>query len=199
MAADGSGAAELLLAGNDLAPMAWSPDGRTLLYYQLEADRNYHIWVLSLDAGGERKSRRLLKSSDDQLGAVFSPDGHWLAYLSNQTGHYEVYVRPFPGPGEQTVVSAEGGFSPQWTGKEIFFGTGPGTLASVEIQGSPALRVSAPRVVYRPVHQGNFTVAPDGKRVLLLETPETPGEDDKLDVVAGWFEELRQRVPIARR
>jgi serine/threonine-protein kinase len=194
--ADGSGEPELLLSEGDPVPTAWSPDGKTLLYYQLDQDRNYHIWMLSKPgSGGESKPRRFLETSFDQTGAVFSPDGHWLAYTTNQTGRYEIYARPFPGPGEQLLISSQGGNAPRWYGHEIFFAGVNGALTKVDVQTSPRLYAGPPQVLFKPVPPSSFEVSPDGKRVLLLEYPDQPGENEALEAVVNWFEELRLRVP----
>ena len=108
-----------------LTPMDWSPDGQYLLFQSVGAAQNRHIRVLSL--AESRQTIKFPELEDTQFDAVtarFSPDGHWIAYASNESGTFEVYVRPFPfTAGSRQSVSTEGGYSPRWRpdGKELFY------------------------------------------------------------------------------
>ncbi len=125
-AADGTGKPELLLATEATAiPGAWTPDGQTLFYYQLGPDGKGHIWMLPAPGrGGESKPRLVLESSFNEEDVVSSPDGRWVAYQSDETGRYEVYVRPFPGLEGKKLISTQGGNHPRWYGREIFLPDG---------------------------------------------------------------------------
>ena len=109
--ADGSGERELLPAGEHtqtLMPTSWSPDGQTLAFLTAGgAD----IWMLPLN--GEATS--FLATSFNERSAMFSPDGRWLAYASNESGRFEVYVQAYPGPGGKWPISIEGGTEPLWS------------------------------------------------------------------------------------
>jgi eukaryotic-like serine/threonine-protein kinase len=123
---DGAGQEErLLTTGELLGPMDWSPDGRRLLYrsglvtQQLETrGLNRRLWVLPLE--GDRTPTPIVSHV---LNAKFSPDGRWIAYDSNETGVWEVYVQPFPGPGGRVKISSAGGAQAQWRrdGRELFY------------------------------------------------------------------------------
>ncbi len=125
-AADGSGAAErLTTSARSQTPASWSPDGTTLAFVE-EGDTlaqqffQFDIWVLSI---GDRKTRAVIQTAANEMTPEFSPDGRWLAYVSNQSGRSEVYVQPYPGPGERHLISTNGGVQPAWSGngRELFY------------------------------------------------------------------------------
>ena len=125
-AADGSGAAErLTTSARSQTPASWSPDGTTLAFVE-EGDTlaqqffQFDIWVLSI---GDRKTRAVIQTAANEMSPEFSPDGRWLAYVSNQSGRSEVYVQPYPGPGERHLISTNGGEQPAWggNGRELFY------------------------------------------------------------------------------
>src|ERR1019366_6551897 len=108
--ADGSGSEKLLLqSADDKRPHSWSPNGRFILYGS--SQNNGDLMVLPLS--GDRKPFPFLSTPFNETQGVFSPDGKWVAYQSNESGRSEVYVRPFPGPGGQWQVSTGGGGAPR--------------------------------------------------------------------------------------
>jgi serine/threonine protein kinase len=137
-ASSGASEEELLLeSAQDDIPTDWSPDGRFILYQSRSPERVWDIRVLPLQ--GERKPFIFLKTDFNELRGRFSPDGHWIAYTSDESGRYEIHVRPFPGPGGQWQVSTAGGIIPNWApnGKELYYIASDGTLmaASITING----------------------------------------------------------------
>jgi serine/threonine-protein kinase len=117
---DGSGEAERLTTSeNTQFPSSWSPDGKTLVYTQESAD-GWEIGLLTI--AGEPRSRPLLQTPFNEAGGVVSPGGRFLAYMSNESGTYEIYVRSFPDPGGKWQISNRGGVQPVWarSGHEIF-------------------------------------------------------------------------------
>ena len=108
----GSGEELLLSTPTPKFPMDWSRDGRFLLYDSLDPKRGSDIWALPLE--GDRKPRAVVQTDFNEQLAQFSPDGTWIAYQSNKTGRFEIYVRPFPGPGGDSPVSIEGGAQVRW-------------------------------------------------------------------------------------
>ena len=123
-AADGSGAVErLTTSARSQTPGSWSPDGTTLAFVE-EGDSKgffqFDIWVLSI---GDRKTRAVIHTAANEMTPEFSPDGRWLAYVSNESGRNEVYVQPYPGPGERHLISTNGGEQPAWSGngRELFY------------------------------------------------------------------------------
>jgi Tol biopolymer transport system component len=115
-------------------PTDWSPDGQSLLYWG-----NEDLWVVPVD--GKEKPYTVAKTRFDERAGSFSPDGKWIAYSSNESLHYEIYLIPFPaGNGKRYTVSNQGGTSPAWRrdGKEMYFVAGDGRLTAVPftIRGS---------------------------------------------------------------
>src|SRR5262249_40361145 len=132
---------EHLLWADDLDkyPQGWSPDGRFLLYVTVGGPTGQDLWVLPL-FGDERKPFRFLQTRSSNGTGQFSPDGHWVVYRSNETGRFEIYIAPFPGPGGKWQISMAGGTAPRWRrdGREVFY-VGPGNTlmaASMVLNGT---------------------------------------------------------------
>ena len=204
--ADGSGTAERLTTGEFRQnPGSWSPDGQVLAFYQFSgvggpADRD--IWVLPLE--GNRQQQPFLQTQFNEGAPTFSPDGRWLAYVSDESGRNEIYVQPFPGPGGKRQISTEGGVAPVWAPNgELFYRNGDQMMA-VEITTEPSFRAGTPLLLfedrYRGTGSGGFTVlydvTPDGQRFLMIKRGE-PGleEQAQIHLVENWFEELKRLVP----
>jgi dipeptidyl aminopeptidase/acylaminoacyl peptidase len=131
---NGAGSEELLLdSPQDKAANSWSPDGRFLLYTNMDPKTGPDLSVLPLD--GDRKPFVFLSTRFDERVGQFSPDGRWVAYQSNESGRNEVYVRPFPGPGGQSQVSTSGGIQTRWRrdGQELYYIAPDGKLMAVPI------------------------------------------------------------------
>ena len=106
---------------------------------------------------GDRKTRAVIHTAANEMTPEFSPDGRWLAYVSNESGRHEVYVQPYPGPGERHLISTSGGEQPAWSanGRELFYvqggGYAPGgltTLMSVRIATTPTFQAGTPEPVF---------------------------------------------------
>ena len=142
--ADGSGPAEQLAESEHIQwPSSCSPDGQVLAFAKLHSTTGQDIWVLPLQ--GERKPRPFFRTQFNEGAPVFSPDGHWLAYTSDESGRYEVYVQPYPGPGGKWQISNEGGNELVWpkNGRELFYRNGAKMMA-VEITTQPTFRAGTP-------------------------------------------------------
>ena len=125
IAADGSGVEERLTSSEfPQIPWSWSPDGQLLAYSESHPTTGIDIWVLSLR--DNRKAQPFLRTPFNEDAPVFSPDGRWLAYQSNESGRDEVYVQPYPGPGGKWMISSEGGSKLLWAsdGRELFYRNG---------------------------------------------------------------------------
>lgn len=197
--ADGSGPPVLLTTENKLGiAHSWSPDGKLLIGTE-NGSRGFWLYSARPEgSGGEVKS--LLDSPTLKREAMISPDGHWLAYASNETGRYQIYVQSFPGMGERTTISAEGGESPRWKrdGRELFYRNGD-TMMATEIRTSPAFHAGVPRKLFEGRYGTGYDVSPDGKRFLMIKPgPETPPQNTELHVVVNWFEEVRRLSPGTR-
>jgi len=194
--ADGSGQAEPLLTGaSRLASASWSPDGQTLAFVKVSPTTGRDLWVLPRE--GDPSS--FLSTAANEIDPRFSPDGHWLAYVSNESGREEVYVQPFPGPGGKQPISSEGGNDPVWSpaGGELFYRRGRQMMA-VPVETEPSFRAATPRVLFEGPYysvpgSANYDVSPDGQRFVMVRSNETTST--QINVVLNWFEELKRLVP----
>ena len=206
-AADGSGTAErLTTSARSQTPASWSPDGNTLAFVE-EGDSpgffQFDIWVLSI---GDRKTRAVVQTAAHESFPEFSPDGRWLAYVSDQSGRQEVYVQPYPGPGERHPISTNGGEQPAWnrSGRELFYvqpgASGSRKLMSVRIRTAPAFLAGTPETLFERVDLQSawgrsYDVAPDGQRFLITVRKEQPTAPAQMIFVHNWTEELKRIVP----
>jgi serine/threonine protein kinase/Tol biopolymer transport system component len=133
----------LLTSTEDKAALDWSSDGRFLLYAS-SAPTGSDIWALPM--AGERKPFPVVQTSFDDIEGQLSPDSRWIAYASNESGRYETYVRPFPGPGGKQQLSTAGGVQPRWSkdGRELFYVSPDGHLVAVSIRVASDARTVAP-------------------------------------------------------
>jgi eukaryotic-like serine/threonine-protein kinase len=129
---NGDGGGELLLTPRKILS-DWSRDGRFLLYFEVDNKTRTDLWVLPLV--GERNPQSWLRTDTNEQWGQFSPNGQWVAYQSNESSQFEIYVRPFSGPGGKKRVSTSGGIHPRWSrdGTELFFLAPDGTLTSARI------------------------------------------------------------------
>ena len=173
-------------------PLSWSPDGRFVATVSVDPETNSDIWVLTL---GPSPTWKLFLQTKFREGApTFSHDGRLIAYVSDQAGRSEIYVRPFPG-GSEVPVSTDGGTEPLFarSASTLFYRHGEEMLA-VEIAGPP-ITVGMPRVVFkRRYDRGDgvwpdYDVTPDGKRLLMIRP--TPQEaPSRVNVVLNWLDDL---------
>ncbi len=145
----------------------------------------------------------LLETPFDEHTGMLSPDDRWLAYVSNESGREEIYVRPFPGPGGRVQVSTEGGSEPMWSrdGRELFYRNGDKMMA-VAIPTGPDLTPEKPNLLFQGSYvtglaagfpATNYDVVPGG-RFVMIRSDESSGPT-QISVVLNWFEELKRLVP----
>ncbi len=205
--ADGSGAEETLVTGESLilVPTSWSSDGKFLAYWAVGSATGRDIWIAPLT--GERKPQSFLQTKFNEMQARFSPDGRWIAYQSEESGRYEVYVQPFPGPGGKWQISTNGGTMPVWAqnGRELFY-MSSGNFMSVGVTTRPTFSASTPRIVadyppflMGPLSNGVYDVSPDGQRFLFVKANVENGPPDEVRVVLNWTEELRHLAPTSKQ
>ena len=165
-----------------------SPDGRTAVFNSLY-DGTFNLQALTLDA---RRDESVLAASPNATEAYgrFSPDGHSVAYHSDESGRFEVYVRPYPASGSRVQISSNGGRRPIWApdGKKIYFWEGS-HLASATLARDPGLRVVSREAMFDGRYEQDFDVSKDGARFLMIES-ESSGLG--LVVVPNWLTELRE-------
>jgi dipeptidyl aminopeptidase/acylaminoacyl peptidase len=161
-------------------------------------------WTLPLSASANEKPVPFLDSDSRKTAAVFSPDGHWIAYAADDSGRFEIYVTPYPGPGSRSQISTEGGRMPRWKndGRELFFRSGDRTtfkMMAVHIELGASLHAGSPRLLFAGDYGLNtgYDVAPDGQRFLMVKSSSSTQQmpPNQLTFVVNWFEELKQRVP----
>jgi eukaryotic-like serine/threonine-protein kinase len=196
--ADGSGEPERLFNDDHRGGVtSFSTDGQLLTFNSRAPNTGMDIWVRPLK--GTQTTQPFLRTRFTEVGAKFSPDGRWIAYISDESGQYEVYVRPYPGPGGKWQVSTHGGGEFIWSrdGKELFYRNGNKWMV-VAVSVEPEFKAEPPRILfdgpYVDVGGLSFDVAPDGRRFLLLEPAEQESPITHLNVVLNWFEEVKQKA-----
>ena len=188
------GASEEMLATAQAKQVTdWSSDGRFLLFRSLDPESDWDIWALPSDK--DRKPFPVVRTNFDERDGQFSPDGKWMAYQSNDSGRFEIYVQPFPGPGERQPISSNGGTHALWRrdGKELFYISLDGRLVSVPLRfpsGSKTVESGAPiplffaRVGAVQDLSKPYAVSPDGQRFLIdTITEENPSP---ITVILNW-------------
>jgi hypothetical protein len=165
--------------------------------------------MLSME--GDRKWKPLLNEKYHEAQPQISPDSRWMVYTSNESGQNQIYVRPFPEVNSgRWQISTSGGDSPLWSrdGREIFYRNGDSVMV-VSVKTAPTFSIETPKILFRGTYVGNvfqpnnidfatWDVSPDGKRFLMMKEAGAAagGGPRKIIIVANWFEELKQRVPV---
>ena len=190
---EGVGEQSLLLeSAQEVYPESWSPDGKTLLYMTEDQRRPRSLGsVWALGTGPQAKPELVFKNGFGVDEPQVSPDGRWLAYISDESDQWEVYVRPFGRPGEPVRVSVNGGGQPKWRrdGKELFYLAADGRLMSVRVTGTgAAFDVGLPAALfdtggYQP-ELDDYAPSADGQRFLVKVAPE--GRSAEMNVVFNW-------------
>jgi len=153
-----------------------------------------------------RPGAAALKPPSNETAPRFSPDGHWMAYVSDESGRWEVYVQPYPGPGGRWQISTEGGVEPVWnpSGRELFYRSGnrmmavPVTLAAGFAAGKPEALFEGPWL-RTPRTLPNYDVSGDGKRFLVLKADDQDESAPEIVVVQNWYEELKRRMAAGKK
>jgi len=181
--------------GKDL--LDWSPNGRFILFLDNNPKTNWDLWLLPME--GDRNAIPLLQTQFQEFDGQFSPDGHWIAYSSSESGRWEVYVQSFPLSGAKWQISTGGGFEPRWKrdGTELFYLTLEGKLMAVEVKGgSSRFEAGVARPLF-PIHttefavdRNHYAVAADGQRFLVNSVEEAASVP--ITVVLNWTAELRR-------
>ncbi len=213
--ADGTGAIERLTESkNPQTPWSWNPDGKALAFTEFSSETQGDILVLPME-GDERtgwrpgKPQVFLNGPFVEAVPVFSPDGRWLAYSANDTGIFEVYVRPFPSSGGKWQISSGGGFFPKWSpnGRELFYRSADSRImvATYRVMGN-SFFADKPRVwsetqVENRGPRPTFDLHPDGKRFVILKQPENNREPGirQAVLILNFSEELRRRAPTSKQ
>jgi serine/threonine-protein kinase len=214
--ADGTGDAQRLTTSKNLQyPASWHPTGKLLAFHEVRPQTGYDLMILPMEgdeASGWKpgEPRVWLSTGFSEGEPMFSPDGRWLAYVSDKTSRSEVYVRPFPGPGGEWQISTNGGSMPTWSRsrRELFYTTNDSRImvSAYTVEGD-AFRADKSRLwsdaPYRQRQRGfqffrSFDLHPDGQRFALakvLTGSGTQAKVDKVVLVFNFFDELRRVAP----
>jgi Tol biopolymer transport system component len=187
--------ASLLDEFNLGVPSSWSRDNRFVLFTAVDsgspitATAQTDIWILPLQ--GERKARKYRSTPFNEAGAVFSPDGRWVAYHSNESGRIGVYVAAFPEPADPKLISVAGGMWPQWRndGRELFYLSLDGQLMAIDVAPESPPRFGAPRALFKATTQGTakpYSPTPDGTRFLVATSVGAEAPAPLTLVVRKW-------------
>jgi len=216
---DGSGEAQRLTEGKiQEIPYSFSPDGERLAFHQTENGGSADIFTVPVEVDAGRGVLRLGKAEPfvetpfRNVYPAFSPDGHWLGYTSNESGTFEVYVRPFPGPGGRWQVSTGGGSFPLWSrdGRELLFETPDSHVMAVSYAvshttGGDSFAAGKPRVwtetrLRRSSTFSNYDLAPDGKRLAAFVAEDTKDEKPitHLTFLLNFLDEVARKVPTGK-
>jgi serine/threonine-protein kinase len=208
--ADGGGEHAILPAGESGLSMSWSTTD-VLVFLRRMPDGRSAIWTIAA-AGSPQPgpARTFLESRFSLQFPVISPDGRWMAYASNESGEFEIYVQPYPGPGGKTRVSTAGGREPLWSpdSRELLYrtlsmSTGKQSVYSAAIGSAPPLRVDVPRLLFDATESYDLTspergwdISSDGRRFLLMrQVPSNDKPVTTMHVVLDWTQQLPRLVP----
>jgi Tol biopolymer transport system component len=192
----GAGSEELLL-GSDTSKYVtdWSPDGRFIAYEKQDPRTGLDLWLLPLF--GDRKPIPFLQTEFNEGQGQFSPDGRWMAYVSDESGRREVYVQTFPASGGKWQISDSGGTYPRWRrdGKELFYIASDLKLMAVAVQTDSTLLAGRPQALFEPrFFQAMipYTVSADSQR-FLVNTPIEEDNSSSMTVVLNWMAALKKK------
>ena len=206
--ADGSAPRRLTTLTGQVDVDSWSPDGRTLAVHHHKVDSDSDVLMISVEDGNASEPRPFAAGPAEETGAVFSPDGRYVAYLSNETGQSEAYIVPFPGPGPKRPLSAGGAGDLTWgrSGEVFYRRRSDHAVMAVPISTSPVLSVGQVRPLFHlagllyGVSAARYAVTRDGKRFLMNAGDLRVDEGGSaprpaIQVVLNWRSELERLVP----
>jgi serine/threonine protein kinase len=199
--ADGSGdAVRIFHADREIQDAHLTPDGKWLVFLER---RSGSVDIFGLRPGIDAAAVPLVATRFTEAGPALSPNGHLLAYTSNETGQYEIYVVPFPNTGQaKWAVSTHGGTAPVWahSGRELFYRDASANLVAVEVSTAPTFSPRRSTVLF-PVGGfrteslfAEYNVSPDDRRFLMIRR-SVSNAPDTLIVVENWFDELKSKSP----
>src|SRR5262249_34834937 len=173
-------------------PTDWSQDGRFIIYHQRDPKTKGDVWALPMTGSGEKKPFAVVNTDANETGGTLTPDGRWLAYVSNESGRYEVWVQSFPG-GSRRQVTTGGGGGPRWRGdgRELFYYSGDGWLMAAQVRIGESLEMSAAlplfefRAGIQRTRYASYAVTADGQRFLINEVLDIE-PNAQLAVLTNW-------------
>jgi Tol biopolymer transport system component len=172
-------------------PHAWTPDGREIIFVRQDKDTGQDVYAVSVE--GDHKLRPLVVSPFDQIEASLSPDGKWLACVSNESGQQEVFVQAMNDPNTRAQISSEGGTDPRWTrSSNELLCRSKSKVMSVNFPPGPALNPGKPVLLFEDkTPWAGYDLAPDGRLVVARDATDKTAVT-QINVVLHWFDELTQ-------
>ncbi len=178
---------------------SYSPNSKEFLFSMSDPKfpkLDQDIWIIQLEQNQEFTQRPYIRRNINQREAVWSPCGKWVAYSSDESGRWEIYVEPYPGPGPKVSVSTEGGQQPVWSrnGKELYYRNGNKMVAAT-LETGPQFKVTGNIKLFEGRYLSlpsviNYDVAPDGRFLMIQETEESAPLG--INIVLNWFDELKR-------
>ena len=213
---DGAGKPQRLIPTSARSlPSSFTQDGRRLAYYELASGSRSDIWTVAIESEGQGlragKPESFLQTQADERHGAFSPDGHWLAYTSDESGTFQLYVRAFPDSGGKWQISNAGGANPVWSrdGRELMFRGGDNRIMAVTyaakadsfVPDKPRVWADKQVANLGTILTGVYDLAPDGKRIVTLmpvEAPAAQQAQNHVTFVLNFADELQRRVPLGK-
>ena len=192
-------------------PADWTRDGNTLVFAQDILDKPYDIWTLTRE-GTTWRATPLVRSPFSDVEPALSPDGRWLAYVSDESGQPQVYVQPFPGPVTRHQISTSGGREPLWArdGRTLYYlvprppAIGGHAVMAVPVTSGTRLTWEKPKLLFHTQYGGitpvrGYDIAKDGRFLMALSEPVTITAATHLDIIQNWSTDLLKKVPARTR
>lgn len=198
-AVSGVGKPELLISDSaEKHPQAWTHDGRTLVYESFGENSGYQNSLSLLSMAGNAKPKMLMGADYGLRFPAISPDEHWIAYVSTETGKLEVYVQRFPELGDKVQISVGGGSFPHWSnsGRELIY-RNDDRFFTVPITTKPDFQAGTPQLLFEAKDIRGFDLAPDGTFYATRRIPDS-GMQTQIHLVTNWFSELERLAPRAK-
>jgi serine/threonine-protein kinase len=208
--ADGTGDVQRLTESKKIeSATSWSPNGKLLTFSEENPTTGSDVMMLPVDGDDVSgwkpgKGTPFLNSPADEGEAMFSPDGHWLAYVSDESGRDEVYVRPFPGSERKWAISSGGGNYPRWSSRrhDLFYGTPDGHIMVVSYAvDRVSFRAEKPRLWSEARFQTRvnapFDLHPDGERFAVAELPDI--NQGHVTLIFNFLDEVRRVAPATKK
>jgi serine/threonine-protein kinase len=211
MSVGGQHEPEVLMPRQHGVPADWTTDGRTLVFVKDMADEPWDIWALTREQTTWRATP-VVRSRFSDIEPALSPDGRWLAYVSDESGQPQVFVQPFPGPGARHHISIDSGREPLWArdGKTLYYlapnpsSRGGHIVMAVPITSGATVTPGKPKPLFPTSYGGTtpvrgYDIAPDGRFLMVRSQPVPSSVVTHLDVIQNWSTDLLQRVPAKAR
>ena len=202
--ADGSGEARQLSSLDGTVEVdSWSPNDDVLMAHHHSPEGPQNLLAIQVGEEASEPQGFLVREFNDN-GAMFSPDGRYVVYVSDESGQREVYIRPYPGPGSQTTVSVGGGTEPVWRDGELFYRrSADDQMMAVSVTTEPELEVGEITELFLGDYFGfgtpprpDYDVTADRNRFLMIAEESSSSGQFEVIIVQNWFEELKERVPV---